>query len=121
MSRRKSASLKPRSMILSIALCAAVCLAGIGFVWAKSEVWGLSRDIKKLEVRRDDLKRENDTLQRTYAAMCTPRELEARVKRLNLGLTAPQPDQIVRLPEPTAFVRQSEFKRIYASHAEERD
>ena len=100
MSRRKSARLKPRNVVLSIFTCCAVCLAGIGYVWAKTQVWGLSRDIKKLETRLDELKRTNDALQRTYAAMCTPRELDARVKRLNLGLSVPRPDQILRLPEP---------------------
>jgi hypothetical protein len=115
MSRRKSARLKPKTILLSIVICGAVCLAGIGYVWAKTQVWDLSREIKRLETRRDELKRANDGLQRTYAAMCTPRELDARVKRLNLGLYAPQPDQIVRIPEPAPVALQRDQARMYAA------
>ena len=115
MSRRRSAPLKPKTIVLSIFVCGAVCLAGIGYIWAKRQVWGVSREIKRLEVRRDELKRINDALQRTYAAMCTPRELDARVKRLNLGLATPQPDQIVRIPEPVPISRQNQETRIYAA------
>jgi hypothetical protein len=115
MSRRKSPPLKAKTVVVSIAICGAVCLAGIGYVWAKTQVLGLSREIKQLETRRDELRRVNDALQRTYAAMCTPRELDARVKRLNLGLATPQPDQIVRLPEPLPLARQKSETRIYAA------
>jgi hypothetical protein len=115
MSRRKAAPLKPATIVASICICAAVCLAGIGYVWAKTQVWRLSREIKGLETRRDELRRINDSLQRTYAAMCTPRELDARVKRLNLGLIAPQPDQIVRLAEPLPLAQQKNQTRVYAS------
>lgn len=115
MSRRKSAPLKPQTVVISICLCAAVCLAGMGYVWAKTQVWGLGRDIKRLENRRDELRRVNDSLQRTYAAMCTPRELDARAKRLNLGLITPQPDQLVRMVEPTPLARQRSETKVYAS------
>ena len=115
MSRRKSAPLKPRTVVLSICVCGAVCLAGIGYVWAKTEVWGLSREIKQLENRRDEVRRLNDSLQRTYAAMVTPRELDARVKHLNLGLATPQPDQIVRMIEPVPLARKQEEQKIYAA------
>ncbi len=116
MSRRKGAPLKPKTVIVSILICTAVCLAGIGYVWAKTQVWALGREMKALENRRDELKRVNDDLSRTYAAMCTPRELDLRVKRLNLGLVKPQPDQFVRLPEPTPIARQAAAApKIYAS------
>jgi hypothetical protein len=101
--------------MLSIAICGAVCLAGIGYIWAKTQVWGLSREMKALETRRDELKRANNTLERTYAAMCTPRELDARAKLLNLGLVAPQPDQFVRLPEPVPLVQRTEPTKMFAA------
>jgi hypothetical protein len=115
MSRRKGAPLKPKTVVISILICSAVCLAGIGYVWAKTQIWALSREIKGLETRRDEFRRANDTLSRTYAAMCTPGELDARVKRLNLGLVKPQPDQFVRLPEPTPIARRAMEPKIYAA------
>jgi hypothetical protein len=120
MSRRKSAPLKPKTILTTIVLCGAVCLAGIGYVWAKTQVWTLGREIKALEMRRDDLKRANDTLSRTYAAMCTQHELDERVKRLNLGLGRPTPYQLVRMTEPTPLARQSAEQKIYAAQGGER-
>lgn len=115
MSRRKGVPLKPKTIIVSILICSAVCLAGIGYVWAKTQVWALGREMKALEARRDELKRANDALSRTYAGMCTLRELDLRVKRLNLGLVRPQPEQFVRLPEPTPLARRSEEPKMYAA------
>ena len=85
-------------MITSIVICAAACLAGLGYVWAKTQVWALGREQKKLELRRDELKRRNDVLQQNYAAMCDPVYLSERVRELNLGLVSPHPSQIVRMP-----------------------
>src|SRR5688500_19968944 len=98
MRRPRASELKPQTVITSIIICAAVCLAGVGYVWAKTQIWGLSRDMKKLELRLEELKRDNDVLQRTYAGMCAPSRLDARVRELNLGLAAPIPSQIIRLP-----------------------
>ncbi len=114
MRRNKTSALKPATVISSIVVCAAVCLAGIGYVWAKSQVWGLSRDIKSLEVRLDELRRDSDGLQRQYSAMCSPSNLNSRVRELNLGLSAPLPSQIIRLPSEEAFVRQKTERQFYA-------
>jgi hypothetical protein len=115
MRRNKSTALKPKTVITSVIICACICFAGIGYVWAKTQVWGLSRDIKKLELRLEELKRDNDVLQRNYAEMCAPAQLDYRVRKLNLGLAAPLPSQIVRMPSrPHSVARKSEV-RDYAS------
>ena len=98
MRRNKSTALKPKNVIASVVICAVFCLAGIGYVWAKTQVWALSRDIKKLEVRLEELRRDNDIRQRTYAEMCAPARLHELVQNLQLGLSAPLPSQIVRMP-----------------------
>jgi hypothetical protein len=119
MRRRKTSALKPKNVITSIVVCSAVCLAGIGYIWAKTQVWAVSREIKTLEIQLEDLRRQNERLQRKYAAMCTAGNLEARVKELNLGLVSPQPDQIVRLVEPTPIARQKGMIRTYAANTNE--
>ena len=95
-------------MITTVVICAAACLAGLGYVWAKTQVWALSRDIKKLELRRDELKRGNAVLQRNYAAMCDPAFLSERVRDLKLGLVSPHPSQIVRMPTVEAPVNKEQ-------------
>jgi cell division protein FtsL len=100
MKQRRKTALKAKNVILSIAICTAVCLAGVGYIWAKSQLYGLGREIKRLETKLDELKRTNALMHQAYAAMSSPRELDAAVRRLNLGLAAPRPDQIVRMREP---------------------
>lgn len=118
MRRPKGSALKPQAVIRSIVICAALCLAGVGYLWGKTELWRLSGQRKQLEVRRDELKRHNAVLQREYAAMCAPWKLAARVKELNLGLAAPQPDQIERMLEPMPIATGNQ-PRIYASNTNE--
>ena len=115
MRRNKSSALKPKSVITSIVICAAVCMAGIGYVWAKSQNWGLSKEIKELELRLDVLRRDNDALQRKYAAMCSPSNLDARVRELNLGLSAPLPSQIIRVPAEQAVAEKQIEAPFYVS------
>jgi len=99
-------------------VCGALCLAGIGYIWAKAQVWALSKQIKTLELRRDELKRNNERLEQRYAAMCTPAQLEAEMKRLKIGLTAPQPSQMVKLAEPV-IGSPPRGEKVYAAHSAE--
>ena len=119
MRRRKTSAVKPATVIATVILCAAACLAGIGYVWAKAQVWKLSQEMKKLEVRRDELKRHNDSLERIYAGMCTPERLDQRVRELNLGLFRPPPSQIVRLPEPAPMAQRQRQSQTYVARTNE--
>lgn len=82
--------------------CGFVCLtlAGLGYLWQKKQIHILGREMRLMEVQLEEYRRANANMQRAYSAMCSPAELDARVRRMNLGLSAPLPDQIVRLPEP---------------------
>jgi hypothetical protein len=97
-------------------VCTFVALAGIGYVWAKNEVYALGKEIKKLENRLDELKHCNKGMKEEYATMCTYKELGPKVKAL--GLAAPAPDQIVRLPEPTLKGPIERDGRIFAAQIE---
>ena len=79
--------------------CFFVVAAGAGFLWNKTQIHSLGEQIRGYESRLDQAKRHRMTLERTYAAMCSPADLEDRVRRMRLDLRPPQPDQIVRLPE----------------------
>ena len=118
MSRRRVGALKPKTVINSIVVCAAISLAGIGYVWAKTQVWALGKEMKTLELHRDELKRSNEALRRTYAGMCTHERLAARVKELQLGLVAPTPSQMVRLTEPLPGAQARTENHFYAARKE---
>lgn len=100
MSRKTKQMFSTKAMVTTILAFAILCLAGVGYLWQKTRIYALGRQIKALETQVDRLQVGNQALERAYAAMCSPRELDARVRKLNLGLAAPQPDQIVRMSEP---------------------
>jgi len=87
------------SLVFVGLLCFFVVAAGAGFLWNKTQIHTLGEQIRGYESRLEQAKRYRMTLERTYAAMCSPADLDDRVKRMRLELGPPQPDQIVRLPE----------------------
>ena len=97
--KEKKAGPPTASIVFVGLLCFFVVAAGGGYLWNKSQIHTLGEQIRGYESRLDGAKRYRMTLERTYAAMCSPADLEQRVKRMRLEIGPPQPDQIVRLPE----------------------
>lgn len=85
----------------ALLLCLFLGGSGVGYVGQKSQLSVLGAQLKDLETRLDRLRRENAERARRLEAMQTLSELEARIKQMNLGLVAPQPEQIVHLVEWT--------------------
>jgi hypothetical protein len=100
MKRGAAGKLRTVTIIKIVLGCAFLCLIGLGFLWQKRQIHVLGREIKRLETDYEAIRKHNETLKRTYAAMCSPGELDARARRMNLGLVVPQPEQIVRMAEP---------------------
>jgi len=82
-------------------LCLLIGGSGVGYVWQKSQIDQLSQGIRRREIRLNQLQDQNEKLHKQLAFMRSPRHLEMRIKELNLGLSIPQPTQVLRLPEPT--------------------
>jgi hypothetical protein len=83
-------------------LCAFFASAGLGYVWQKTQIQHLADQIKRLESRKELLSRQNDAFTRAVATLSTHSALDAQVRKMNLGLARPQPDQIIRLQETSA-------------------
>ena len=83
-------------------LCLLIGGSGVGYVWQKDQISQLGRQIKKREVRLNELAQQNEKLRKQLGTMRSPRFLEMRIKELNLGLVRPEPAQVWRLPEPSA-------------------
>lgn len=79
--------------------CFFIVGAGAGYLWNKSQIHALGQQLRGYEVQLEAAKRRRLTLERTYAAMCSPADLDDRVKRMRLEIGPPQLDQIVKLPE----------------------
>lgn len=87
------------------ALCV-ISISALGYLWQQTEIHGLGREMKQLELRLEDLRRTNERLSRRYAEMTTPGALDRQVRELGLGLVAPQPSQIVRMSEPSESAKE---------------
>ena len=89
-------------------LCLFIGGAGVGYVWYKSQIDLLGRQVREREVRLAELQRQNKMSRAQLDALCSPIALDARVKKLNLGLIAPPVSQIVRLVEAPVEILQNE-------------
>jgi cell division protein FtsL len=114
--RRRKGALKPKTLFVTLAICGIIALAGIGYVWAKTEVYSLAREVKSLEIKLDELHRTNEALKQQFAVKCTQGELQRQAR--SLGLAAPTPDQIVKLQDPVPSVSGQSEPRAFAAKLE---
>ena len=64
-------------------------MLGVGYVWYKNQIDLLGHQIKERETHLAELQRQNKMRRDQLATLCSPVALDARVKKLNLGLGPP--------------------------------
>jgi hypothetical protein len=107
MARNKKNDSAPHagSLLLAVTLCAVFAGLGVGYVWNKDQIDLLGRQIKGCELRLADLLRQNKMRRDQLATLCSPVALDARVKKLNLGLGPPALSQVIRLVDAPDFAQ----------------
>ena len=99
--RNLSAAIRFSPALKALFLCLLIAGLALGYVWQKSQIYQLGRQITTAESRliqmRDDNQRSSDQL----AVLRSPVMLDQRVRELSLGLVPSQPMQIYRLTEPS--------------------
>jgi cell division protein FtsB len=98
----QSAGVRFGPALKALILCGIIGGSGVGYVWQKSQINELGRQIKQREQRLAELENQNKKLRDQYAILRSPAKLDQRLRELNLGLAMPQPQQVWRLPEPAA-------------------
>ncbi len=98
--KNQSAAVRFGPALKAFVLCALIGGSGIGYVWQKTKLDELYREIKKREVSLGQLKEQNRKLRENLAFQRMPANLERRVRELNLGLVQPLPTQIWKMTEP---------------------
>lgn len=99
--KNHSAAIRLVPALKAAFLCLLIGGSGVGYVWQKNQIHELGEQIKKREVTLEKLRRFNKERRDKLDELRSPPMLDARVKKLNLGLALPQQTQIVRLPEPS--------------------
>jgi cell division protein FtsB len=78
-------------------LCLLIAGSSVGYVWQKSQVYQLGKQIRETEFRLGQLERNNQMLGNQLSDLRSPVKLDQRAR--NLGLIPAQPAQVVRLSE----------------------
>jgi hypothetical protein len=99
----QSAAVRFGPALKAFLLCALIGGSGVGYVWQKSQIDELGRQIKAREIRLAELETQNKKARDQLAVLRSPIMLKRRVEELKLGLVEPQHAQIWRLPEPVTF------------------
>jgi cell division protein FtsL len=113
--KHQSAAIRFGPAMKAVFLCALIGGSGVGFVWQKSQIDDLGRQIGKREARLRELNEQNKKLRDQLATMRSPQFLENRIRELNLGLARPEPSQVWRLTEPEPASDRKDAPRQYAA------
>ncbi len=97
--KNQAAEIRFGPVLKVVLLCSLICGSAIGYVWQKSQIDRLGRQIAEREIRLKQLKSDNKVLADQIAFLHSPVMLDRRAKELNLGLAPAQPMQVVRLAE----------------------
>ncbi|HEY3862454.1 MAG TPA: hypothetical protein VGO59_11240 [Verrucomicrobiae bacterium] len=106
--RKNESNLRVAPILLTVFLCTILAGLGVGYVWYKNQIDVLGRQIKARETRLAELQRDNRMRREQLATLCSPVALDARVKKLNLGLEPPALGQIVRLIDAPDYDRSAQ-------------
>ena len=98
--KNRSSEIRFGPVLKALLLCLVIAGAGVGYVWQKEQIEGLSRQIDERGVKLGKLIEENENRKRVLADLRSLPCVEARIKELNLGLAQPGPTQIWHLAEP---------------------
>lgn len=98
--KNQSAAVRFGPALKAFVLCVLIGGSGVGYVWQKSQINELGRQIKQRELRLGELDGQNKKLRDQLAMLRSPAQLNEKVQKLNLGLAMPQPNQVWRLAEP---------------------
>jgi Septum formation initiator len=93
-------------------LCFLIAGSAVGYVWQKSQIYELGRQIRAREIRLSQLKSQNQKLTDSLAILRSPVMLDQRARQLNLGLVPAQPGQVCRLPDPVSSAQNNKPRQF---------
>ena len=101
--KNQSAAVHFSAVLKVVLLCTLIGGSAIGYVWQKSEISRLAKQMVAKEKALDQLRRDNKLLAGQLVVLHSPVMIDRRAKELNLGLAPAQPAQkVVLLETPPA-------------------
>jgi uncharacterized protein involved in exopolysaccharide biosynthesis len=106
--KNQSAAIRFGPALKALFLCFMIAGSAVGYVWQKSQIYQLGRQIRQREIRLAQLQNDDQKLNDQLSILRSPMMLDRRVRELNLGLVPAQPMQVWRLPESAAALPENE-------------
>jgi cell division protein FtsL len=97
--KNQSAAIRFGPALKALFLCLLIAGSAVGYVWQKSQIYQLGKQMHDKEASLTRLKSGNQKLDDQLADLRSVMMLDQRAH--NLGLAPAQPMQVVRLPEPS--------------------
>ena len=97
--KRNESGFRPGSVAAALSVCALFVTLSVGYLWYKDQIDLLGRQIKDRENHLAELQRQNKVRRDQLATLCSPVELDALAKKLNLGLGPPAKTQVIWMVE----------------------
>ncbi|MGD0812978.1 MAG: hypothetical protein ABSA83_05200 [Verrucomicrobiota bacterium] len=124
--KRNESAVRPGSILTALAVCVLFVTLSVGYLWYKDQIDLLGHQIKDRENRLAELQRQNKMRRDQLATLCSPVALDARVKKLNLGLGPPAKSQVIwmveaPLVEQTAGQPSQDQRQAQAGSAERKN
>jgi hypothetical protein len=113
--KNESVALRFGPALKAFGLCMLLGGAAVGYVWQRSQIDELGRQITEREKKLAEIREQNKKLRDNLAILRSPGRLEQKLKDLNLGLVLPQPMDVWRVSEPVAPVP-GEFPEVQSQH-----
>ena len=110
--KSQSAHLRFGPALKAFVLCFLIAGSAVGYVWQKSQIYELGRQIRACEIRLSQLRSQNQRLTDQLAILRSPVMLDQRARQLNLGLVPAQPGQVCRLPDPVSGGRNDQPRQF---------
>lgn len=100
--KNESVVLRFGPALKAFGLCVILGGAAVGYVWQKSQIDQLGRQIREREIKLGEVREQNKKLRDHLAILRSPDRLEQKLTELKLGLVRPSPGDIWRVSEPVA-------------------
>jgi cell division protein FtsB len=97
--KNQSAAIRFGPALKALFLCLIIAGSAVGYVWQKSQIYQLGKQIRQTESRLTQLARDNKKLEDQLGLLRSPVLLDQRVRDLKLGLVPVLPGNVFRLPE----------------------
>jgi hypothetical protein len=117
--KSQSAAIRFGPALKAFILCFLIAGSAVGYVWQKSQIYELGRQIRQEELHLGQLNHDNQSLANELAILRSPVMLDQRARALKLGLSPAQPTQVERLPEPALRTLQDDLARQMAGRKDD--